>query len=77
MTRSKTKNTPHEYQSIPFAVKALQQLLQDFNDENIGLGVRDGDVASEDGVGLHICFGTRLMFNRDSFITGFRMGGLR
>lgn len=53
MTRSKTKNSPHQYQYIPFVVKALKQLLQDFS-ENEHSDTKRGDAESEDGVRL--CF---------------------
>ncbi|GJJ12042.1 hypothetical protein Clacol_006283 [Clathrus columnatus] len=57
MTRSKTKNAPHEYRSITFAVKAFKQLLQDLGmDEDCGLDVKNADAQSDDGVRLSVPF---------------------
>ncbi|KAF8522163.1 ARM repeat-containing protein [Hysterangium stoloniferum] len=51
VTRSRAKQTPHEFQYIPFSVKALKLLLEDLHvgGDTAALSVQRGDVASDDG----------------------------
>ncbi|KAF8577246.1 ARM repeat-containing protein [Ramaria rubella] len=51
VTRSRAKQTPHEFELIPFPVKALKLLLHDLHDggDVAAITVRSGEVDSDDG----------------------------
>ncbi|KIJ34652.1 hypothetical protein M422DRAFT_76407 [Sphaerobolus stellatus SS14] len=49
ITRSRAKQTPHEFQSIRFPVKALKLILEDLNPEVDASDIPQGDLASDDG----------------------------
>jgi hypothetical protein len=59
MTRSKTKNSPNEYTSVPFPLKAFKLLLKDVQHQDSGSKKGKGkaldlEIEEDDGVSRHL-----------------------